>query len=211
MPWEAKTTDAASFGGRRPQPPPVPEWPPLPEPAPRDWQTAGADLDRALFEVDAYQGHGKRLRELVLTLARGGPPRGFFGARLEEALPGHTVSLIGGRVKVPAARLARWILLWGMSVGGGGVPPSLIGQTWSAPANSSGKYFDAPPAAMWAAALAGKPNRPIIAALIARLRAPGDPLWLKGDAVGALTALTGQRLAYDFAAWDAWWQQAQSE
>ena len=98
-----------------------------------------------------------------------------------------------------------------MSVGGGGVPPSLIGQTWSAPANSSQKYFDPPPAAMWAAALAGKPNRPIIAALLARLRAPGDSLWLKGDAVGALTALTGQRLAYDFAAWDAWWQQTQSE
>ena len=71
--------------------------------------------------------------------------------------------------------------------------------------------FDAPPAAMWTAALAGKPDRPIIAALITRLRVPGDPLWLKGDAVGALTVLTGQRLAYDFDAWNAWWARTRSE
>ena len=194
------------------EPAPAPAWPPSPEPAPVDWDAAGADLDRALFEADAYESHGKRLREFVYVLARSGAPHGFFGGRLIGTLPEHTVSLIGGRVQVPASRLARWILLWGMSVGGdGGVPPSLVGEAWSAPANPSEKYFDAPPAAMWAAALAGKPDRPVIAALIARLRAPGDPLWLKGDAVGALTALTGQRLAYDFDAWYAWWTRTQSE
>ena len=44
-------------------------------------------------------------------------------------------------------------------------------------------------------------NRRTLDALIARLDRAGDPDWLAGDLVGALTALTGQRLGYDAAAW----------
>ena len=32
-----------------------------------------------------------------------------------------------------------------------------------------------------------------LAALIAHLETPGDPDWLAGDMIGALTSLTGQR------------------
>ena len=39
--------------------------------------------------------------------------------------------------------------------------------------------------------------------------ANGEPLWLKGDTVGALTALTGQRLRYDAGAWQGWWKKAE--
>jgi formylglycine-generating enzyme required for sulfatase activity len=43
--------------------------------------------------------------------------------------------------------------------------------------------------------------------LVARLGAPGQPAWLDGDFIGALTALTGQRFGYDLDAWRAWWSR----
>ena len=49
-----------------------------------------------------------------------------------------------------------------------------------------------------------------IGALVARLDQAGDPLWLTGDVVGALTALTGRRFGYDRAAWQAWWHAEQA-
>ncbi len=51
-------------------------------------------------------------------------------------------------------------------------------------------------------------DRTTLDALIERLGRDEDPLWLRGDAVGALTELTGQRFAYDFEAWRAWWAAA---
>ena len=48
-----------------------------------------------------------------------------------------------------------------------------------------------------------------IAALVAHLDGPGDPNWLAGDIVGALTVLTGQRFGHDYDAWRAWWAQQQ--
>ena len=88
------------------EPAPEPSWPPLPEVAPLDWDAAGADLDRTLFEADAFESHGRRLRGQVHALARAGPPRGFFRTRLMGSLPGHTVSLIGGRLSSPLTKSA---------------------------------------------------------------------------------------------------------
>ena len=45
----------------------------------------------------------------------------------------------------------------------------------------------------------------ILGALIGRLGGAGDPDWLDGDLVGALTALTGARFGHDRDAWRAWW------
>jgi len=50
-----------------------------------------------------------------------------------------------------------------------------------------------------------------LAALVGRLNRPGDPDWLAGDIVGALTALTGQRFGHDYGAWRSWWVQHQAE
>ena len=44
-----------------------------------------------------------------------------------------------------------------------------------------------------------------LARLIMRLDRPGDPLWLKGDIIGALSAATGKSFGYDFDAWRRWW------
>jgi hypothetical protein len=145
----------------------------------------------------------------VLELALAGPPAGFFSERLTGPFPAEELSLIGGNVRIPAAKMARWILLWGMSLTGRGqVPLALLEEPWTVPENPSEKYFEAPPAAMWTAALVGQDDPVTVEALIGRLERKGDPLWLRGGALGALVALTGQRFGYDAVAWRRWWQQA---
>ena len=89
--------------------------------------------------------------------------------------------------------------------GTGHVPPALLAGTWTKPANDAEKYFEAPPAAMWAASIIGQQDRATIDALVGRLMRD-DPLWLRGDTIGALSTLTGQRFGYDVAAWQDWWR-----
>jgi hypothetical protein len=175
----------------------------------RDWTAAGRELDRLLADPASYLPAGRPLRDLVLELALADPRTDFFSKRLRRPFPGEELSLIGGNVRIPAAKMARWILLWGMSLAGRGqVPLALLEEPWTAPQNPSEKYFEAPPAAMWTAALVGQDDPATVEALIRRLERKGDPLWLRGDALGALVALTDQRFGYDAAAWRRWWQQA---
>ncbi len=47
--------------------------------------------------------------------------------------------------------------------------------------------------------------------MIERLGRAGDPPWLAGDVVGALTALTGERFGYDVDAWRGWWATAAAD
>ena len=174
-----------------------------------DLDALGRSLDRALEEPESYAGHGAILRDLVHAAAPAGAPAALFSERLTRPMARHELSLIGGNVRVPADRLGRWILLWGMAVGGRGrVPLELILEPWRAEANGSQKYFEAPPMAVWTAAAVGQRDRATVAALIERLARPEDPPWLRGDMIGALAALTGQRFAYDIAAWRAWWHAA---
>ena len=91
--------------------------------------------------------------------------------------------------------------------GRGKVPVDLISAPWQAPQNDAEKYFESPPAAAWAAAEIGQNDPATLEALIGRLNRDGDPDWLKGDMIGALTVLTGQRFAYDVAAWKRWWAE----
>ena len=171
-----------------------------------DWRAAGDRLDGALASPASYDDHRGSLRDLVYRAAVAGPPPGFFADRLSGPFPDRRVPLIGGNTMASAAQLARWNLLWGMTLAGRGqVPTALIAEPWTTEPNSAEKYFATAPAAMWAAAAVGQSDRATIAALIDRLDRPGDPAWLKGDAVGALTALTGKRFGYDAAVWRAWW------
>jgi hypothetical protein len=176
-----------------------------------DCTGAEARLDAVLDDPETYASHRGALRDVVYELARAGPPPNLFSDRLDRPVPDKTLTLIGGATQASAQTLARWTLLWGMALTGTGrVPLDLISEPWEMPANRAEKYFAVPPAAMWAAAAVGQKDGATIEALIARLERTTDPLWLRGDAVGALSALTGQRFGTDPAAWRQWWAETVS-
>jgi hypothetical protein len=74
-------------------------------------------------------------------------------------------------------------------------------------ANRPEKYFETPTAAMWTVSITGQRDQATIGALIERL-GWDEPLWLRGDVVGALSSITGERFGYDVAAWQDWWRSA---
>jgi len=178
-------------------------------PSPSDTEAVTARLDRALGAPESYRDHGARLRDQVFELAKHRPAAGVWQQRFARPTPDATLSLIGGNTSASAQRLARWTLLWGMSLAGTGVVPvDWLEAPWTAEPNAAEKYFATAPAAIWTAGEIGQDDRATVAALIARLDRQDDPLWLTGDVVGALTTLTGERFAYDRAAWRAWWDDA---
>jgi hypothetical protein len=197
---QAATAETADAPGMLPVRPKTPE---------RDWAAAGLALDQVLLDPATYTERTGRLRDMVFGLALAEPPEGLFADRLSAVLPSDELSLIGGNVTLEAAQYARWILLWGMTLSGKGqVPAALIAEPWTTPANRGEKYFQAPPGAMWAASIIGQRDPATIDALIERLSRDDEPPWLRGDAIGALSALTNQRLGYDVAAWQDWWRNS---
>ena len=186
-----------------------PVWPPA---IPSELEDeAVAAFDDMLLDPSAYAGRAG-LRDMIYALSRAEGSGGVFADRLMLAAPERTVGLIGGRVSISSRTLRRWQLLWGMTLTGAGrVPPELIAEPWTAPQNTAEKYFDSPPAAMRAAAAIGQNDRATIDALVERLGRDDDPLWLRGDAVGALSELTDRRFGYDFDAWRDWWSAARAD
>ena len=177
-----------------------------------DWMAAGAKLDRLLAAPSTYQERGRKLRDLVRSLLAEDPPPGFFAQRLTSPMPGEPMSLIGGAVQIPAALMGRALVLFGMALQGEEaitqkfrIPITLLDEPWTRPPNRAEKYFDSQPFALWTVASTGQDDRATIDALIKRLDRTDDPLWLKGDIIGALTVLTDRRHAYDVAAWKQWW------
>jgi hypothetical protein len=178
-----------------------------------DWAAAGVGLDRLLADPQTYRQRGQ-LRDAVFDLARAGPPAGFFAERLRAPMPDVPMSLIGGAVQVPASYVGRAVLLWGMTLKGreaispeNRVPLDLLKAPWTRSSNRAEKYFDSQPFAIWAAGSTGQNDIATLDALVGRLSQEGDPLWLRGDVVGALTALTGERFGYDVQAWQLWWRE----
>ena len=130
--------------------------------------------------------------------------------RLDGRLPYGQASMFGGQVKVSAAKMARWYLMWAMAHNGHGrVPPHLIRWPWDVNPNRAEKYLEPAPGAAWAAAQIGQKDSETLRSLVGRLNSPGNLDWLDGDMVGALTTLTGQRFAYDIQAWVRWWESRQ--
>lgn len=164
-------------------------------------------LARSLERLDSVLadpvGYGA-LRSAVLPLAlRDDRPTGeALARRLAHPLPDGKASMFGGRVSVSADKMARWYLMWAMAhTGHGRIDPALISEAWSQRPNRAEKYLESPPGAAWAAAELGQSDRRTLDALIARLDRAGDPDWLAGDMVGALTVLTGRRFGYNSDAW----------
>ena len=166
------------------------------------------NLDRALADAGTYTRHGEALRAAVRAVAMHRSPAAgaALASRLADPGPDTPLKLFGGAITVPAATLGRWYLLWGLAYGGHGrVPPGLVTAPWTQAANRAEKYLDPAPLAMWAAARLGQGDAATVADLVRTLGRAGDPPWLDGDRIGALTALTGQRFGHDLAAWRVWW------
>ena len=188
---------------------PPPTWPSHPASGPVDWAAAKTILHEAISKPDSYR---TRLRDLAYLWARAGPPPEFFEAALESPFPDQTVTMFGGKLTPGAVNLGRHILLWGMGVGGRGeVPRALLERPGSLVSNGPQKWFDSLPMALFAVSWTGQNDAATVASLIRRLDRAADPLWLRGDIIGALSAVTGKRFAYDIGAWRQWWSEAEKE
>lgn len=187
-----------------PTPPsaPIPIWPSRPPAAAVDWIAAGTLMSEAVSQSRTYR---TRLRDLAYRLALASPPTGFFEAALEAPFPDKQVAMFGGRLTPKTVNFGRHILLWGMGLSGRGrVPRPLLERPWTRVSNRPQKWFDSLPMALFAVSWTGQNDRKTVAALIGRLDR-SDPKWLKGDIIGALTAVTGKRFGYDIDAWRRWW------
>lgn len=180
----------------------APTWPPQRTKV-VDWDAARGKLRDAIAEPNTYR---TQLRNLVYGYAMAGPPPGFFEAALALQFPDRKIGTFGGRSKRPAGNVGRHILLWGMGVAGRGrVPGVLLDRPWTQVSNRPQKWFDSFPMALFAVSWTRQRDSATLARLIARLDRTSDPLWLKGDIIGALSAATGKRFGYDFDAWRRWW------
>jgi len=167
-----------------------------------------AEVDRLMADARSYRNHGRRIQAILRDLAATRSPTvgRALAARLGRAYPTAVQSMFGGRSKVPTDRMARWYLLWAVAMNGHGViPRRLLTAPWTARPNGAEKYLVSPPGAAWAMARLGQRDPMTLAALVERFGRAGDPPWLDGDLVGALSVLTGQRFGYDRARWRHWW------
>ncbi|MEL7359058.1 MAG: hypothetical protein AAFN40_21170 [Cyanobacteria bacterium J06560_6] len=142
---------------------------------------------------------------LPLALSQTALAGEILSQQLQTILPSVTANLFENNVQEPAVDVAHWYILWAIGLNGQGqVPTELLTQPWQTPANAREKYWQTVPAAAWTAAQIGQDDQTTINVLVERLTHPDEPLWLKGDIVGALSVLTGQDFGYDIDAWRNW-------
>jgi hypothetical protein len=168
------------------------------------------DLDRVLADKGTYINQRIRLFSALLPLGLSKMKKvgEALITRLQGPFPDVDAKLYGGQLTVTTAQLAQWNILWAVALNGHGrVPPGLLSLPWNEKANRSAKYLHPTPAAAWAVTQLGQADDETLAVLIAGLARSDYPLWLKGDFVGALTVLTGQRLGYDLDRWRLWWKE----
>ncbi len=144
-------------------------------------------LDDALFNVrpDAYR---QRLLNALFPLALSHDPAAgaALSDRLKGPLPDTPVTRMISKTQIPAARVARWYLLFAVALNGHGhIPPALLTAPWSAAPNRAEKYYEPIPAAAWAVSELGQSDRGTRAALQYAL---GNqvPDWARGDVLLAL-------------------------
>ena len=170
------------------------------------------DLHDELQGIDNYQRHGSGLLEAIGNLVSKRPPPGFFARFLEVELPEQPIEVFGGQFSVPAREIGLWHLINAMEANcEASVPVRLLEPPWSRKSNGPQKWFDPLLVAMRVIQQLRQNDRSTIDALVTRLDRSNDPDWLQSQIVGTLTAITGQRFAYDFDEWHNWWRGARGE
>lgn len=187
----------------------LPFWPPFDQ-APSDdidWVGEAARLDRLLADPASYERFGGQLRQAIMALPRQGVPPTFYPDRLQAIMPNDPLPMFGGIILNQMTVMGRWRLYWGMGLARSGrVDPADILRPWDYTPNRPFKFFSTPEIAIWAAGRLARPDPDVLDALVQRLEDEATPLWLKGDAAGALTAITSERYGYDADAWRRWLQ-----
>lgn len=123
-----------------------------------------------------------------------------------------------GRRTLTRRSLIHWYLINAMAISGHGrIDPAMINADLDslkkkADANApkprqNGKNFDPTIAAIVASGWLQQNDRETVDALMQRLNRESDIASVKADVIGALTAITQQRFAYDTDAWNQWWNQ----
>jgi hypothetical protein len=174
-------------------------------------QVIAKQLDAALGGATDYHGYRQKLFAVLLPLTDTGSTvaADLLSARLEDGRWKGLQPMFGGGFEVPLQEVNQWYLLWALArLGQGSVPVRLLLEPWDREENSAQKYFHPASAAAWAVAQLKQNDPKTLSALVARLEQPRDPLWLRGDIVGALAALTGEWHGYDAQAWQDWWQRS---
>jgi len=192
------------------EPPALPTLPKatMPSLAPPALDDARQRLTAALAEPASYERRGRLLQTLINAITAQNPPADFFAAFLDAPVPETQIPTFGGRYHAEAREIATWRLMIAMARHGeAAVPVHYLTRPWRRKSNGPQKWFDPLLIALHTVALAGQNDRPTIDALIGRLDTDDDPDWLRSQVTGTLSAVTGQRFAYDAAAWKRWWAQ----
>ena len=113
---------------------------------------------------------------------------------------------------VPTTDLVQWYLILALAINGHGhIDPAFIVSEKPVVDHNSGKIFHPSVAAIVASGWLNQRDSNTIDALMQRLNRQADPVWVRADVIGALTALTGQRFAYDVDQWNQWWESQRQE
>ncbi|MEM8808847.1 MAG: hypothetical protein AAGF01_22745 [Cyanobacteria bacterium P01_G01_bin.38] len=180
--------------------------------SPQQLQSALQQVDQVIADPASYANGNTQdvLSQALLSLALSGSAEAGedLSERLKTSLPNLSAELFDNVVAEPAADVVQWYLLWAIGLNGHGrIPVELLNTPWTTPNNPREKYWQPTPAAAWAVAQIRQTDPETLTALVNRLSFEDDPTWLKGDFVGALSALTGKQFGYDEVTWQTWWAQ----
>ncbi len=126
---------------------------------------------------------------------------------LSQPISGEPTTMFTGQT-ISRQDLIRWFLVTTLAINGNGrIEPSWINPDHQLQVPDSGKVFDPSVASIVATGWLAQNDKATLGELITRLNNMSDPLWVKADVIGALTAITGQRFAYDLNAWNSWWDR----
>ena len=161
----------------------------------------------AFASEDNYAGHATPLARRAYTQALSSPPEQYFKKLLEHPKPTRQIDAFGGQFTVNTADLANWKMIWGMGLASEKtIASNTLTPPWTQQPNGPEKWFDPLLITMWAIQWTRQNDRATMDALIKRLSYADDPLFITSLVIGTLSAISGERHAYDRKAWQIWWQ-----
>jgi hypothetical protein len=174
-------------------------------------QASAGALESAITPNPDYMAYRYDIISVMLPLALTRNPTygNFLSEFMLEEFTNETITTFTG-TKYKFRQIIRWFSLHMMAINGNGaVPTEWLSGGWRNENVPSEKYFYIYLAAIRAVGWIGQNDSETISALISRLTRTNEPEWLNADAIASLTALTGQRFAYDIDKWQAWWAAAE--